>query len=89
MLQSVPGFERSVHRCLRGGKRRHQAVSKPLHDPALVGDDRRFDDGVDVARQLDRSGVAGLQLPRGERDEIGEQNRQLDIAAPTAGGFRE
>jgi hypothetical protein len=82
-LQGVLGFERGVRRSLRCGERRHQAVSEALHGPAFVGGDRGFDDGVDLAQQLERGGVAGLQLPRGKLDEIGEQNRQLDVAAPT------
>ena len=89
VLQSFLGFERAIDRTLRSGERRHQAVSEPLNDPAVVGDDRGFDDGVGLAQKLERGGVPNLQLPRGELDEIGEHDRELGMAAPTADGFRK
>ena len=85
----VLGVEGGLDRCLGAQKGGHQAVAQALDDPALVLGDRRLHDGSHLAQQLEHGRIAGVQRPRREPDEVGEQQRQLAIAAATAGRLRD
>ena len=67
----------------------HVAVAEPLDDDAVALRDGRLDRERDPAQQLQRALVAGLQRPRGEADEVGEEDRQLALAVAAALRLRE
>ena len=81
-------IERRLDRRLGGQERGHQTIAQALDDPALVLGDHRLDLGSDLAQEFEHGGVAGLQRPPGEPDQIGEQQRHLEVAAAAAGRLR-
>jgi hypothetical protein len=58
----------------------HHPVAEPLHDRPTLLLHRRLDRDADVAQELDRRLVAGLQRPVGEVDEVGERDCELGLA---------
>ena len=65
----------------------HQAVAEALHDLAAARAYLRLDGGADLAQQGHRLGVAGVERPGGEVREVGEDDRQLAVAAAATLGL--
>ncbi len=67
--------ERSLDGLLGAEEGRHQAVAQALNDPAVVPSDHRLDVGPDLTQELEHGRVAGVPCPRGETDQVGEEER--------------
>ena len=63
----------------------HHPVAEPLDDLAAMRGHRRLDRSGDLAQQLERNVVTGLQRPVREADEVGEHDRQPIVAELAAG----
>ena len=82
----VARLERGLDGAAGFGEGRHQAVAEPLGDRAAVQHDRRIDRVGDLAQQLERGLVAGLERPAGEIAQVGEQDRHVHLPpAPALG----
>lgn len=68
---------RSRGRPGRVGEGRHQTVAQVLGDPASVRCELVLDLTSDRPQQSHQRGVLRLERPRGEVDEIGEDDREL------------
>ena len=68
---------------------RHQPVAEALDDLAAARADLRLDRGADLAQQRHGLGVAGVERPGREVREVGEDDRQLAVAAAAALGLGE
>ena len=66
---------------------RHQAVAHALHDLAVAPADRGLLLRADLAQQVERGLVARLQRPVREVHEVGEQDRDVGVAAPAPLGL--
>ena len=67
----------------------HHPVAEPLDDLAPMRGHRRLDRPGDLAQQLERDVVAGLQRPVREAHEVGEHDRQPIVAELAAGAVRD
>src|SRR4051794_35832231 len=82
-------FRHRATRLQRGRDRRagtveygHQAVAQALYDPPAAIADRRLPHRPDLPKQLQRGLVTRFERPRGEVDEVREEDRKLALAAP-------
>ena len=62
----------------------HQAVAEALDDLAAARADLGLDRGADLAQQRDGLDVAGVERPGREVGEVGEDDRELAVAAAAA-----
>ena len=68
-----------MQRSLSGEERGHHPVAQALDDPSAVSQYRVLHRLADLTKELNRGGVAGLERPRGEPDQVCEQERHLDV----------
>jgi hypothetical protein len=73
-----------VNRVIGVAKDRHGAVAEPFDQAAPMPGDRRVLGCGDLAQQLQRRLVARLERPGREADDVGEQDRDVELPATPA-----
>src|SRR5436305_7860007 len=78
----------TLKRRLDGGlgieERRHQPVAEALHDPPLVRQDDLLDAEPHLTQQLKRGRVTSIKRPGREANQVGEEQRQLEVTPAAA-----
>jgi len=89
LCQPLTGSHRGVEGQLRRGEHRHHAIAEALDHPSTPSQHRRLHGGRHLAQELQCLLVADAQSPRGEPDEVSEQQGHLALTVPPPGTLGE
>jgi hypothetical protein len=78
VLRRRMGVESGPHRVADGAEDGHRPVPEPLDEAAPVLRDRSVLGAGDLTQELEGRLVTGLERPRRELHDVGEQDRDVD-----------